>query len=71
MVIKSYGIFYPSMQCMAKVSEMYIRHRGTARLHTVLYVEREQPNKGTRIAMSFLFQSFITAYCAYCFIYIQ
>ena len=56
MVIKSYGIFYPSMQCMAKVSEMYIRHHGTARLHTVLYVEREQPNKGTRIAMSFLFQ---------------
>ena len=29
---KSCGTFYPRMQCMAKVSEMYVRHCGTARL---------------------------------------
>ena len=29
---KSCITFYPTMQCMAKVSEMYVRHRGTAHL---------------------------------------
>ena len=28
---KSCRTFYPTMQCMAKVSEMYVRHHGTAR----------------------------------------
>ena len=32
---KSCSTFYPRMQCMAKVSEMYVRHRGTALLRTV------------------------------------
>ena len=27
---KSCSTFYPRMQCMAKVSEMYVRHHGTA-----------------------------------------
>ena len=27
---KNCSTFYPRMQCMAKVSEMYVRHRGTA-----------------------------------------